>query len=34
MLLLGTLTAFAADMIEVQGESMTLATGNSVVPDS
>jgi hypothetical protein len=34
MLLLGTLTAFAADMIKVQGESMTLATGNSVVPDS
>ncbi|HET6659007.1 MAG TPA: hypothetical protein VFH16_03730, partial [Rubrobacter sp.] len=34
MLLLGTLTAFAADMIKVQGESMTLATGISVVPDS
>ncbi len=34
MLLLGTLTAFAADMIKVQGESMTLATGISVVNDS
>jgi hypothetical protein len=34
MLLLGTLTAFAADMIKVQGESMTLAMGISVVPDS
>src|SRR5215218_6925520 len=34
MLLLGTLTAFAADIIKVQGESMTLATGISVVNDS
>ena len=31
LLLLGTVTAFAADMIKVQGESMTLATGISVV---
>jgi hypothetical protein len=34
VLLVGTLTAFAADMIKVQGESMTLATGISVVNDS
>ena len=34
LLLLGTVTAFAADMIKVQGESMTLATGISVVNDS
>ena len=34
VLLLSTLTALAADMIKVQGESMTLATGISVVNDS
>jgi hypothetical protein len=34
VLLLGTSAALAADMIKVQGESMTLATGISVVNDS
>ena len=34
VLLLGTLPALAADMIKLQGESMTLATGISVVNDS
>ena len=34
VLLLSTSAASAADMIKVQGESMTLATGISVVNDS
>src|SRR3712207_276353 len=34
VLLLGTSAALAADMIKAQGESMTLATGISVVNDS
>jgi hypothetical protein len=34
VLLLGASAAFAADMIKVQGESMTLATGITVVNDS
>ena len=34
MLLLSTSAALAADMLKVQGESMTLATGISVINDS